>query len=344
MRGATRRATVPLTPVPTGGSQAFVVDLARGLASRGHEVALYCAAPSDVPGVATVQIPVEAGLERALVAMKGRTRVLPGMGRAYAACYAELRSRGADAVSQHGFDAEAIELADRLPILHTLHLPPIVPGVVTAALKSKAAFGVPSAAARRDWLTAGLEGVRIVPNGVPDWDPGSLEPGGVALVVGRISPEKGVHEALLAADRAELGRLVIGPIYDSRYFKQQVRPLLRPGELLPAMPRERVWRVMARAVVLLAPIDWEEPYGLAAAEAQMVGCPVAGYRRGALPEIVEEGVSGYLAEAGDFEGLVAATRQASRLDRAAVRESARRRLSIERSIDAYETALSSIAA
>src|SRR5438105_5243607 len=114
----------PLTPVPTGGSQAFVVDLARGLASRGHEVALYCAAPSDVPGVATVQIPVEPGLERALVAMTGRTRTVPGMGRAYSACYSELRSHGADAVSQHGFDAEAIELADRLPdplpILHTL--------------------------------------------------------------------------------------------------------------------------------------------------------------------------------------------------------------------------------
>ena len=62
----------PLAPVPTGGSQAFLVDLARGLKRRGHEVLVYCAAPSEVPGLDLVQVPVAAGLERALVAMKGR--------------------------------------------------------------------------------------------------------------------------------------------------------------------------------------------------------------------------------------------------------------------------------
>jgi glycosyltransferase involved in cell wall biosynthesis len=334
----------PLRPTPTGGSQAFLVDLARGLKRRGHDVVVYCAAPSEVPGLQLVQVPVEAGLERALVAMKGRTEHLPAMRRAFETLYIELRRRGADVVSQHAFDAEAIELADGLPVLHTLHLPPIVPAVCDAALASVASFCTPSASAREQWRNAGLAAVALVPNGVPAWEPGSVEIAPLALIAGRISPEKGVDVALRAASAAGLSRLVVGPVYDRGYFEAAVRPLLEPGELLPAMPRQRLWGVMARAAVLVAPIDWEEPYGLAAAEAQMAACPVAGYRRGALPEVVEDGISGRLADPGDFEGLVTAIHEARELDRVAVRASAVRRLSLERSLDGYEKALSEVAA
>jgi glycosyltransferase involved in cell wall biosynthesis len=329
----------PLRPTPTGGSQAFLVDLARGLKRRGHDVLIYCAAPSDVPGLELVQVPVEAGLDRALVAMRGGTAHIPAMRDAFETLCSELRTRGADVVSQHAFDAEAIELAEGLPVVHTLHLPPIVAAVRAAALASKARFCAPSESARHEWLRAGLPDVALVPNGVPEWDPGRVETAPLALIAGRISPEKGVDVALRAAEAVGLRRLVVGPVYDREYFESAVRPLLGPGELLPAMPRERLWRVMARAAVFLAPVDWEEPYGLAAAEAQMAGCPVAGYRRGALPEIVEDGVSGRLAERGDFDGLVAGIREALGFDREEVRKSARRRLSLQRSLDAYEAAL-----
>jgi glycosyltransferase involved in cell wall biosynthesis len=334
----------PLRPTPTGGSQAFLVDLARGLKRRGHEVVVYCAAPSEVPGLELVQVPVQAGLERALVAMKGRTEHVPAMRDAFDALYAELRRRGADVVSQHAFDAEAIELAEGLPVLHSLHLPPIVPAVCEAALASEARFCAPSASACEQWRRTGLAEVALVPNGVPASDPGAVETAPLALIAGRISPEKGVDVALRAASAAGLSRLVVGPVYDPLYFEAKVKPLLKPGELLPAMPRRRLWEVMARAAVLLAPIDWEEPYGLAAAEAQMARCPVAGYRRGALPEVVEDGVSGRLADSGDFQGLVTAIEEVRELDRPAVRASAVRRLSLDRSLDAYEKALAEAAA
>ena len=334
----------PLSPTPTGGSQAFLVDLARGLEKRGHQVLVYCAAPSEVPGLELVQVPVEAGLDRALVAMKGPSRQLPAMRVAFQSLYSELRRRGADVVSQHAFDAEAIELAEGLPVLHTLHLPPIVPALVRAARSSRARFCAPSESARREWRRAGLRGLSLVPNGVPEWDPGDPATGSLALIAGRISPEKGVDVALRAAAAAGLARLVVGPVYDRAYYESSVKPLLRPGEMLPAMPRQRLWGVMARAAVLLAPIDWEEPYGLAAAEAQMAGCPVAGYRRGALAEVVEDGISGRLAPPGDFAGLVAAIAEALALDRDLVRASARRRLALGRSLDAYEAALSGAAA
>src|SRR5438105_255690 len=81
---------------------------------------------------------------------------------------------------------------------------------------------------------------------------------------------------------------------------------------------------------------WEGPFGMVAAEAQMAGCPVAGYRRGALPEVVDEGVSGFLATPDDIESLATAIGHCLALDRAAVRASAQRRLGLERALDRYE--------
>jgi glycosyltransferase involved in cell wall biosynthesis len=75
----------------------------------------------------------------------------------------------------------------------------------------------------------------------------------------------------------------------------------------------------------------------------MAGCPVAGYRRGALPEVVEEGVSGLLVEPEDIESLAAAIRRCLSLDRGAVRASALRRLGMEQALDGYETALKAAA-
>jgi UDP-glucose:tetrahydrobiopterin glucosyltransferase len=79
------------------------------------------------------------------------------------------------------------------------------------------------------------------------------------------------------------------------------------------------------------------------AEAQMAGCPVAGYSRGGLLEIVEPGVSGFLSEPDDVNGLVQAAQAAAKLDRAAVRASAIKRVGLEASVDAYEAALAAIA-
>jgi len=90
-------------------------------------------------------------------------------------------------------------------------------------------------------------------------------------------------------------------------------------------------------------VRWEEPFGMVAAEAQMAGCPVAAYRRGALPEVVEEGVSGFLAEPDDVADLAVAIEHCLTLDRASVRASARRRLGLDDALDRYEAALRGVA-
>ena len=118
---------------------------------------------------------------------------------------------------------------------------------------------------------------------------------------------------------------------------------LSNAQQLGVLTREHLRQVMAGSAVIVCAVRWEEPFGLVAAEAQMAGCPVAAYRRGALPEVVEEGVSGFLAEPDDVDSLAAAIRSCMALDRAQVRASARRRLGLEAALDAYESALREVA-
>lgn len=335
----------PLQPAQAGGAQAFVADLSLELTRRGHDLTLFCAAGSEVPGVRLSEIPVAAEISQALVRPAGTTAErVPAVEAAFAEVFRRVRGGGFEVVSQHGFDAEAIELAQDLPVLHTLHLGPVAPAVVRAAGRTAAPLAVPSESSRRDWAAAGVKVGRVLRNGTPDFDPGAAEAGDYALIAGRISPEKGTATAIRAARAAGLRPLVVGSVYDAEYQGREVAPLLEAGEQLPVQTRERLWRLMAAAAATLMPIEWEEPFGLVAAEAQVAGCPVVAYARGALPEVIEAGVGGLLVAPGDFDAFVAAIAAARQLDRQAVRRSGRARLLIGSSAAAYEAALSEVAA
>ncbi|HAC45694.1 MAG TPA: hypothetical protein DCF65_06445, partial [Chloroflexi bacterium] len=158
-----------LQPAQLGGAQAFLCDLATGLSGRGHEVLLYCAEGSKVPGVDLVEIPVAPGADQALMmpGSKDEPEASPVIRRAFELLFKELRRLGADVVSQHAFDAEAIEMSDGLPVLHTLHMPPISSRVLGEVLKSRAAFATVSESCRRAWATAGAGQVGVIRNGVP---------------------------------------------------------------------------------------------------------------------------------------------------------------------------------
>ena len=113
--------------------------------------------------------------------------------------------------------------------------------------------------------------------------------------------------------------------------------------MLRTIPRQRLWALMARAAVTLMPIEWEEPFGLVAAEAQTAGCPVVGYARGALPEVVPQGDGGVLVTAGDEDALVSAIPVARCMERVAIREQARDRFDFDLMADSYEEVLAEAA-
>src|SRR4030081_3854686 len=120
----------PLRPQQSGGAQAFVSDLAAGLVRRGHDVRLHCAEGSEVPGVRLVMVPAPADAGAALVMPAGRAPApAPGVASALEAMFASFAPH-TDVISQHAFDAPAFELDRGFPVLHTIHLPPLVPAVV----------------------------------------------------------------------------------------------------------------------------------------------------------------------------------------------------------------------
>ena len=332
----------PVTPLRSsqaGGAQAFVSDLAAGLVRRGHEVRLHCAEGSDVPGVRLVMVPAPPDAAAALVMPAGSApRPAPGVAAAIDAIFNSI-APGTDVVSQHAFDAPAFKAAAKgPPVLHTLHLPPLVPAVVNAVARVDAVhLATVSESCRASWERVGVEIARVLRNGVPDL---AIEDAPVdlsALVAGRISPEKGIEHALRAAHAVGLAVRVAGAAYDPSYDVD-----LSGAEQLGTLPRDELHRIMARSAVTVCAVRWDEPFGLVAAEAQMAGCPVAAYRRGALPEVVEEGVSGFLAEPDDVDGLSDAIRRCLTLDRSAVRSSALKRLGLDAALDRYEAALSEV--
>jgi glycosyltransferase involved in cell wall biosynthesis len=329
-----------------GGSQAFVSDLARGLVSRGHEVHLYCASGSEVPGVQVFDTGVDP---RALTATLYRASGpaadgLAAAEAAFAGVYAAVREVRYEVVHNHAFDPPAIRLARglRAPVVHTLHLPPdaaVADALREVARSDRAPTVAGVSAAQADAWRDVVAVHAILPPFVPTrairWSPSA---GKGAVFAGRLSPEKGAIEAIEIARAAGVEIDVYGDAYDADYTRERIHPRRAdPGVVLhQGVPRTAIWDVMARAAVVLCPARWEEPFGMVAAEAQACGTPVVGFRRGALEEVILDAVTGFLVEPDDISAAADAVTRTTGLSRSRCRAHAETHLDLDLSLDAHE--------
>ena len=330
-----------------GGSQVFVSDLARGLVERGHHVDLYAATGSVVGGVNVIDTGVDhRALQSTLYRASGTsargTRVADA---AFAGVYRAVRETGYDVVHNHAFDAPAVAQATELQarVVHTLHLPPDVE--IADALRRAATTDDPppavvcvSTSQARAWRTlVAVDAVlpSLVPTQSIPFSPGA---GRGAVFAGRFSPEKGAAEAIEIASAAGIAIALFGDDYDSDYARAAIEPRgAEPGVVVSAgVPRMMLWEAMGRASVVLCPANWEEPFGMVAAEAQACGTPVVAFRRGALAEVVLDGLTGFLISPGNIRGAADAVGRVPTLSRGECRAHAERQLDLERTLDAHE--------
>jgi glycosyltransferase involved in cell wall biosynthesis len=155
--------------------------------------------------------------------------------------------------------------------------------------------------------------------------------------LGRISPEKRVDRAIHIAERCGLPLKIAAKVdvVDHDYFEETIRPLLaKPhveflGEISDAQKSD----FLSSAVALIVPIDWPEPFGLVMIEALACGTPVIAFNRGAAPELIEDGVTGFVVE--DETSAVGALRHVSRLSRTVVRQRFEERFTARRMAKEY---------
>ena len=168
--------------------------------------------------------------------------------------------------------------------------------------------------------------------------------GGYLLFLGRIHPDKGTHVAIDVARRAGLPLIVAGVVHDADYHATQVLPhvdgttVRYVGPVGPARRDE----LLSGAVGLLHLIDFDEPFGLSVVESLAAGTPVVAYRRGSMPELLADGVTGFLV--ADAAAAVEAVGRLGTIDRLACRAEAVRRFSADRMVADYERLFADVVA
>jgi glycosyltransferase involved in cell wall biosynthesis len=328
-------------PARYGGTERVVSTLTEELVRRGHEVTLFASADSRTSArlVPIVDLP----LWHHQPPCNDFEMYRPAI---FGAILNEIDSF--DIVHSHlDFYGFGLAHAGRRPMLSTLHgrldLPSLLPTYRAFAPLPLVSI---SDAQRRPLARANWVGT--VHHGI-DLDQFTFNPapGQYLAFLGRISPDKGLDVAIRAARRAGwplrvAARLPLSfsenpeVIRDRDYFEQVIQPLLaEPGvELIGEVGGAEKDEFLRNAAALLFPIRWPEPFGLVMPEALACGTPVLALREGSVPEVIEDGVTGFICHLEDE--LVRAIERIPDLDRRRCRSEAERRFSPAAMADAYE--------
>ena len=313
----------PWLPVPApayGGTEAVLDKLASGLQDAGHRVLLVCHPDSTCP------VPTASVVPAADSVRMGRASIeLEHAIGAY-----EL-VRDFDVVHDNTLAGPVYSCRfPNLPVAATVHGPfdRTANAVFGAAQPHVALAAISHSHASSTRLPIDA----VIHHGIDVDDfPFGAGDGGYIALLGRMAADKGIDHAIAAAKAAGMRLMIAAKMrepHERAYFDEFVKPqlgadVLYLGEVDAAGKRE----LLAGAAALINPIRWSEPFGMAMLEALACGTPVVGCPRGAAPEIVEHGLTGYLGSSD--EELVAGLLAIGDIDRAVCREEAHRRFSVE---------------
>jgi len=194
---------------------------------------------------------------------------------------------------------------------------------------------------QRTHTTVGLNFVKTVYNAVDITKfPFNPNPGNYLVWLGRITPKKGIIEAIQVAKKFGMKLFIAAKIdvVDTEFYKQEVKPLLskKHAEYIGEIgPRDKA-KLLKNAYALVNPIKWNEPFGLVMIEAQACGTPVVAFPRGAAPELIQKGKTGFFAK--DISEMVRALKKVPELNRHDARKNVEQHFTVEKMVDGYEAA------
>lgn len=161
---------------------------------------------------------------------------------------------------------------------------------------------------------------------------------------GRIVPKKGVAEAIEVAKKANMRLFIFGTPEepDGAYWQKAIKPQIDQKQIVYKgfVAREKLFQYYSKAKAMLFPISWEEPFGLVAVEAMATGTPVIAFRRGALPEIIQQGINGFLVD--NVEEMSMALARIDSINPMQCRKTVQENFTIEKMVDGYEAAYHAI--
>ena len=317
-------------PRDHGGTERVVGDLTRALVALGHEVTLYAADGSDTPARLRAMGPQVSDLEH----------LAPGLPAAREAAMLE-------AVAVEVDDYDVVHCHTEFmhaPVLRTSRARTLTTVHWRLDQADRHAFfaafpDLPVAAISTDQGRAytGEALVGVVHHGI-DRDRFRPGPGGGPVAfLGRMTDQKRPDAAVRVARGAGRPIRLAGTVDvgNPAYFREKVEPLLgEDAAYVGPVTDAQKQALLGEASALLFPVDWPEPFGLVMIEAMACGTPVVARRRGSVPEVIEEGMTGYTFETE--EEAVEALRLAARLDRALVRERFEARFTATRMAEGYE--------
>lgn len=324
---------VPVPPTRYGGTERVVSVLADELARRGHDVTLFAAGGSET--LARLH-PVSP---RPIWELNVSD---PTAWHAYEVMEAVRMSDRFDVIHAHLDYLPWIAGAQfRSPVVTTLHGRLDLPeyGSLFAASTDQALVSIsdkqrePLAHLPLNWRATIHHGLNLSHT----FDLGAGD-GGYVLFLGRMSPEKDPALAIRAAIEAGIPIKLAGPIHpvNQAYFDAEVKPLLEHPDVEwvgEADDRQKN-QLLGGAIALIAPQNWDEPFGLMFIESLACGTPVITPPRGAAPEIIESGIDGFLC--ADQRAMAQACLVAGEIDRARCRRRALERFSTGTMVDKYE--------
>ena len=323
-------ALAPVTPDAVGGAEQIVSAIDAALVAAGHRSLVVACSGSKIAGEL-----IDTGVDHSST-IDGALRCAAERATRQAV-EATLTREPVDLVHAHGLDFAATLPPFGPRRLITLHLPP----AWYPCLQTRPGdwLNCVSASQERD-CPPSLRLSPYIPNGVPVARLGASGHAKrrFALHLGRVCPEKGQHIALAAARQAGIPLLLGGHLYPypahRDYFKRQIRPQLDGSRLfLGPLAFARKRRLLSAAACLLVPSLAAETSSLVAMEAAACGTPVIAFRAGALPEIVEDGATGFLVDTA--EDMARAIARSCTIDPEHCRSVARNRFTLDAMVAAY---------